>query len=193
MKCSNCNNEILNNTNFCPVCGHKVEHLQNYNAYDPASYYSNLQDEARYGQMNNSFSVNIMSYKDFLKSFAKKSVNVLTIILGVMCFLSAAIELSTTLTSINYIGNYLLLICMFEVVFMTVMGILILINKKWYISLIITIYAGISFAIGLALNGKPSGFIVLIIAVGCTVSLYKVNKSYKIYTETGQIPPALIG
>jgi len=140
-----------------------------------------------------------MLEKDFYQRFASKGTKTLTIVVIVCCFLTAAIGFTEILTNIDKIKfamvfsdtvKLLAIISAIEIIYYIVMGILLWVNKKWFLTLIIIIKEVISIIaitiISETFSGK--GGLLLIFAIVCSVQLKKIKNSYKIYKSTGNIP-----
>lgn len=189
MRCDFCNAEIKQNDNFCPECGKRIvfnggaaidngNNVDN-NYYDPTPQYQ----QTSYYADNTSYK---MTEKCFFSEYSKKSVKGINITVAVLCFLSACIAVPQIVTFGNLLG-------IIDIVVFVLFGVLVLIKKKWYFSLIISIYCGLACALALTLNGVPTGIILLMLAIGNTVSLYRINKAYITYVQTGQMPQMQIG
>lgn len=102
----------------------------------------------------------------------------------VVCFFTA----TTSIPSLVF-GNLLNIL---DIVFYLIFGILLLLRKKWYFSLPVTIYSGIGTIITLAMAGAAAGVLALIAGIISTIKLKKINAAYKQYKERGVLPQNVI-
>lgn len=125
-----------------------------------------------------------MTEKDFYKKFASKNTNSWAVAIIVACFITAA----TSIPSL-FLGNYLSLI---DLVFYLVFGILLVLKKKWYLVLPVTICSGIGTIIAIASAGAATGIFALVAGIISTIKLKKINAAYKQYQKNDVLPQNLI-
>ncbi len=214
MYCSICGATIDNSAKFCTVCGTPIADSktpnteftetevlsENYeetgrldgNGFTPI--HKNVVGDVS-GVEKQSFAHNfqtsnteptfpVLDEKAFYKQFASKNTNGWVIAIVVLCFFTAAISIPTLL-----FGNVFSIL---DIAFYLLFGILLLVQKKWYFSLPITIYSGIGTIITLAMAGAATGILALIAGIISTVKLKKINAAYKQYKEHGTLPQNVI-
>ena len=126
----------------------------------------------------------MLDEKAFYKKFASKNTNGWVIALVVVCFLTAAASIPSLV-----FGNVLSIL---DIAFYLVFGIFLLLQKKWYFSLPVTIYSGIGTIITLAMAGAATGVLALIAGIISTITLKQINAAYTQYKERGVLPQYVI-
>ena len=122
-----------------------------------------------------------MTWKEFYDRFVEKKsfVTWATII----CFATPIISL---LLSIVFESTGIGLIA--DIAVYAISGVLLLTTKHWIAALVPSIYGGIFTVIGMANGSAGSGIVALVVCVSCTTSLFKADKAYRQYKQTGILP-----
>lgn len=192
MFCPHCGTQNNDSAMFCTGCGtslqitRSAQPVQSVHPIVPPAFQTqqtNISAEAQQYAYANAQYQNL-SEKDFYKAFASKSTNSWVITVIVICFLTAAISISQLV-----LANWFALI---DMVLYLIFGILLIVNKKWYFALPVTIYSCIGTIITIAIAGTPTGFFALAAGIIATVKLKKINDAYKQYKDFGVIPQCAI-
>ena len=184
-QCPTCNATIEDTATVCPFCG--------------------AQQSAGTAWENSSFAAEPAPVADGSTGNRYASTaKVLTIILAVYCFLSAAGTLflaglafvaSRLMEWAGFFDEYaeamaaeveavlntflplLVALCVVDVIFYIVFGILLLVKKNWKIALTITIYSGFWFLLGQFGTSMFRIPALTLIGIFCTIWLYKQEKT----------------
>lgn len=214
MYCPTCGATVDNGAKFCTTCGAAIVSPQSENAEFPETEVlsdnyeetGKLEDNSFISTHENIFggvpisdqqpfaqnhqqsytspSPQVLDEKAFYKQFASKNTNGWVIAIIVVCFLTAATSIPSLV-----LGN---LLSILDIAFYVVFGILLLLQKKWYLSLPVTIYSGIGTIITIATAGAATGIFALIAGIVSTMKLKKLNAAYKQYKERGVLPQNVI-
>lgn len=128
--------------------------------------------------------ISTLDEKGFYKQFASKNTNGWVIAVIIACFLTAAASIPSLA-----LGN---LLSVLDVVFYLVFGMLLLLKKKWYFALPITIYSGVGTLLTIVATGAATGIFALIAGIASTIKLKKFQAAYKQYKECGVLPQKMI-
>lgn len=211
MYCPNCGASVDQNTLYCMSCGSPIvsgsqepssaapktgvfsDAYEETGKLDENGFtpiYENgdgdvpFSDRQAFAQMPmNSYpgpNFSVMDEKTFYKQFASKKTNGWVVAIIVACFLTAAVSIPSLA-----FGN---LLSILDVVFYLVFGILLLVKKKWYFSLPVTIYSGIGTMLMLVMSGTATGIFALIAGIISTIKLQKINAAFKQYKACGVLP-----
>lgn len=214
MYCSTCGASVDNSADFCTTCGAPMVSSKVPDAEIPETEFLSDNYEETGRLLENGFtpihenavggvpiseqqpfvqnpqqsyaspSFPVLDEKVFYKQFASKNTNGWVIAIVVVCFFTAAISIPSLV-----FGN---LLSILDIVFYLIFGILLLLRKKWYFSLPVTIYSGIGTIITLAMAGAATGVLALIAGIISTIKLKKINAAYKQYKERGVLPQNVI-
>lgn len=211
MYCPNCGASVDQNTLYCMSCGFPIvsgsqdtssefaETESFSEAYEETGKLDEngftpidanvvggvpFSDKQAFAQMpQNSYTgpyFSALDEKSFYKQFASKKTNGWVVAIIAACFLTAAVSIPSLA-----FGN---LLSILDVVFYLVFGILLLVKKKWYFSLPVTIYSGIGTMLMLVMSGTATGIFALIAGIISTIKLRKINAAYKQYKGCGVLP-----
>ena len=120
------------------------------------------------------------SFAEFYELVASSKTKGQIKALGIIAIITAALSLVLTFT-LNPLG-------VIDVIFYTVMAVLLFKKRSWIIPLIMVIYSGIFTIIELAVSGTPSGIVVLIVGIMAIINMKKLDTAYKNYQSTGIMP-----
>lgn len=184
MFCPRCGAQNEGNAPFCGKCGSPLTQQPAYQqptyqqpAYQQPAYQQPTYQQSAYGQN--------LSWKEFYTRYAAKGTkSSLGWMVGI-CFFTAAISL----LSLVLVGNVLGIL---DILVYTLMGILLLTQKKFVFALIPTIYSGIWSVVSLVASGTVTGVVAIIAGVICIKGLSKLDKAYKEYQATGICPATQI-
>lgn len=182
MYCSNCGAYTDDTSAFCTVCGARLMPVQ-----VKSDVPSNERQQTPYVQQtyqncgNANMPFQKMTEKDFYKNFASKNTNGWVIFVIFSCFLTMAATAGSMIMNENFLS-------VIDILFYFVFGILLIVKKKWYFTLPVTIYSSIATIITLVLSGSVTGIFAIAAGAVSTVKLKKINDAYKQYTERGIFP-----
>ena len=214
MNCSICGALADNNAKFCPVCGASLLSAQQQNSELPKAetLYDNYEETGRLDANNppaahenvlggvrtaeqqpfvQNFQQNytvpnfsVLDEKSFYKQFASKNTKGWTTTLIVGCFLTVVSSILPLMS-----GN---IFSILDIVFYLAFGILLIVQKKWYFALPVTIYSGIWTIVTVLMAGAATGILALIAGIASTIKLKKLNEAYKQYKTSGLFPSNMI-
>lgn len=169
-----------------------------YNAGGISGYGAN-NNAANNGNYGGAPRVETLSYKEFYKKYTAKRKRILVVAEYIWAYINAAISLiyAIMLFSVNDMGRFGMAVAVRFYSFIGVFaigificGLFIHLQKNWKVSVVLSIIYCIiwGLSIGTAVENVMSGFGPVLVAVWATIILYKAEKAYKIYRNTGVLP-----
>lgn len=170
---------------FCSRCGEKVGNKQGQlpSDEDMTTLLTDIRTPAV--PMDTEPSHNVwpeeeMSGKEFFDRYAAKNTKGWATAMVVICFLTAAVSIAQMLL--------LSIWSAIDAAFYVAMGVLLLSRKKWIYALLPTLYSILGSVLALALGGKATGIVALIIGIMSTISLRRGDKEYQAYKTSHCLP-----
>ena len=188
MFCPYCGAQIDGNAPFCGKCGRQLMQQPAYQqpvqqpSYQQPVYQQPIYQQPVYQQFayqQPAYGQNI-TWKEFYDLYAAKGTKSSLRWLVAICFLSAGLSLVYVL-----LGNMLSIL---DVVLYSVMGLLLLTQKRTIFALIPTVCAVVGTVINLLISGRVSGIFAIIAGFGCVKKLRNLDAAYKEYQATGICP-----
>lgn len=216
MYCSTCGAYVSDDSTFCSVCGAQLASVQSQNIITPETEtLSNDYEET--GRLDESsftplreniigqvpitdqqhmpfvqqtyqnygnVSPQVLDEKEFYKQFASKNTNGWVIAIIVACFLTMATSIPSLV-----MGNLFSLI---DIMVYLIFGVLIVLKKRWYFTLPVTVYSAIGTVLTIAIAGAATGIFALVAGIISTIKLKKINAAYEQYKKCGALPQNVI-
>lgn len=212
MYCLTCGATIEDGTSYCPVCGAQITATQKRNVSVPETealfeetgrldednftpIHDNVigyvpidnkqqepltQEFSQPVQQHCSNNSQFLDEKAFYNQVAAKGTKGWVNVIMIACFVTAASSAGWLIS-----GNTFSIV---DLVFYIILGILLVLNKKWYFALIVTLYSAIGIIITVAMGGNYVGIFALVAGIISTIKLKKINDAYKQYQASGVLP-----
>lgn len=178
------NNYASGHLNYDSTAAQNAQPQPSYPNYNSAAA-QNAQPFAQNFQQNYTVpNFSVLDEKSFYKQFASKSTKGWTTTLIVGCFLTVVSSILPLMS-----GN---IFSILDIAFYLAFGILLIVQKKWYFALPVTIYSGIWTIVTVLMAGAATGILALIAGIASTIKLKKLNEAYKQYKTSGLFPSNMI-